>query len=142
MKILDMECAGVGNEIADKVFEIFRDKNKTETLITKSLGVLQEDGIYASLLYLESQGKENPDGTKTPEKQAAEAIRKLNYRLLQQNIPEGLLAEEKNALAEIRNKLSNNLDALFLAKELLERTLVYARYHAKALGSNSNEDGA
>lgn len=141
MKILDMECARIGKEIADKVFEKLREKNKTETLITKSLGVLQEDGIYASLLYLEAQGKKKQDGTKSPEKQAAEVIRDLNYKLLQQNIPGDLLIGEDNALDGIRNKLADNLDALLLAKELLERTLIYARYHAKAL-SNETSGGA
>ncbi len=35
-------------------------------------------------------------------------------------------------LKDIREKLAKDLDSLLLTKQLLERTLVYARYHAKA----------
>ena len=35
--------------------------------------------------------------------------------------------------------LTNNLDKLLFAKELLERTLVYARYHAKAIEKPETE---
>ncbi len=50
-----------------------------------------------------------------------------------------LCANEDDGLKAVREKLSEKLDELLFAKELLERTLVYARYHAKAMGSPEPE---
>jgi len=49
---LDRLCAHFGYKMCEQVGEAFQkdgkiDKAKTENLITKSLGVLQEDGVYA-----------------------------------------------------------------------------------------------
>lgn len=45
-------------------------------------------------------------------------------------------SDYKQAMENIRkeNGLADNLDDLLLAKRLLEQALIYARYHAKALG--------
>lgn len=124
MEILDMKCAEAGKEIADSVFAIVKEKNKTESLITKSIGVLQEDGVYAFFLYLASQKSQHADD-----------MRKNAYKILKQDsVMKYVLGAENDELKAIRKKLASNLDDLFFAKELLERTLVYARYHAKALG--------
>jgi len=88
MIALDTKCAEYGNNIAN-----ISDNN--ETIINKSLGVLQEDGVYAFFLYLESRG---------------------------------------NKEKKVTSKVTKNLDHLLFTKNMLERTLVYARYHAKALG--------
>lgn len=122
MEILDMECAIAGKEIADIVFK--KESKKTETLITKSLGVLQEDGVYAFMLYLSSQKKDY-------------MLNKAYGFLAQEGVLKNIFGTETDALKAIREKLSSKLDELLFAKELLERTLVYARYHAKALGSST-----
>lgn len=127
---LDLECARYGSEIAKGIFDKLGEKTKTENLITKTLGVLQEDGVYAFFLYLASQGKEE-NGKKSLEKEAAEAcIAKATGLLKDAGLP---LNDAKQVLQDIRERLADNLDSLLLAKQLLERTLIYARYHAKAL---------
>ncbi|MFH1859684.1 MAG: hypothetical protein ABH870_01525 [bacterium] len=109
---LDLKCAECGSKIA---------KNKEdEKLITKALGVLQEDGVYAFFLYLKSQ-----------KEKAAEWISERTFSLLKTQIT--AINAEKEPLPAIRDKLADNLDSLLLAKQLLEKALVYARYHAKAL---------
>jgi len=119
MEILDMKCAEYGNNIA-------LIPNINEALITRSLGVLQEDGIYAFFLYLASRGSK--------EKIIGEAMCQKSFALLK-NIEalKSILGNGDEILPAIRN-MATNLDAILFAKELLERTLVYARYHAKALG--------
>ena len=47
--ILDMECAEWGETIANAV--------KDEAVITKALGVLQENGVYAFFLFLSTNKK-------------------------------------------------------------------------------------
>lgn len=118
MKILDTKCAQFGHDMAAQC--------EDETLINKCLGVLQEDGVYAFFLYLKSRSK--------TELKISEKISKKAYELLTQDYSFGRLKESNNDHLEfVRKKLGNRLDDLFFAKELLERALVYARYHAKAL---------
>jgi len=111
MEILDMKCAKWGNKIGSKM---------DETLITKSLGVLQEDGVYAFFLYCQA-------------KDERKSIGKTAFDFLKEDgVLKSLLGTETDHLKVIRDKFKDNLDALLFAKELLERTLVYTRYHAKA----------
>ncbi|MBU1599027.1 hypothetical protein KKG61_02805 [bacterium] len=136
-KNLDLECASRGSEIAEGVFAELKEKNKTENLLTKSLGVLQEDGVYAFFLYLASQGKEE-NGRKNSERKAAEAcISKATDLLKGVGLP---LNNANQVLQDIREKLADKLDFLLLAKQLLERTLVYARYHAKAKAKTDTDE--
>ncbi len=95
-----------------------------DNTITKSLGVLQENGIYACFLYLLAKEKENSDvvvdemlsllaglgfGWDKPVNNSAEAV-----------------------LKHITEKATDDLERLLLAKETLEQMLIYARYGAKA----------
>lgn len=108
MEILDMKCAEFGSTIGLAV---------EETLITKSLGVLQEDGVYAFFLWTTSK---------------ADAIKTHAFSFLKDR---GMLRDGADVLKVIRESFENDIDKLLFAKELLERTLVYARYHAKAIPS-------
>lgn len=101
---LDAECASVGMDIG---------KTNDETAITNALGVLQQDGVYAFYLYLASKGQD------LLAKQTLEALRTV------------IDLNNKPPL-EVAKLLVRDLDKLLFAKELLERTLIYARYHAKA----------
>ena len=130
MELLDMKCAEKGKEIVDKLFNsLNKDKTKTENLITKSLGVLQEDGVYAYFLYISSLKNNYPD-----------AAKQETFNLLKQNdILKEVVGSENDILKALRDNFDNKLDELLFAKELLERTLVYARYHAKALDNPKTE---
>ncbi len=133
---LDQRCAYFGYEMCRHVGDAFKkdgkiDKAKTENLITKSLGVLQENGIYAFFLYLAARGSSEADGAKQLGKHAAALLSEKKIALLPAN------AQDINAvLTELRRPdgLADNLDDLLLAKQLLEQALIYARYHAKAVG--------
>jgi hypothetical protein len=120
--MIDLKCAKAGNSIA----EIAKD----ETLITKALGVLQEDGVYAFFLYLASLKKE-PAGH----------ISQKAFDLLKDDAILGNeLRGQTEPMKAVLEKLADDLGRLVFVKGLLERTLVYARYHAKALDVKK-EDG-
>lgn len=120
LKNMDMACAEYGSQIG-------KIEHLSESLINRSLGVLQEGGIYAFFLFLASRGK--------GEKDQSDGIRKIIFSLLK-DFPglHGTLGAEENILEDVRNKLAEDLDGLFLARDLMEHTLVYARYHLKAKG--------
>lgn len=80
-----------------------------ENLINKILGVLSSDGVYAMWVYCKS--KKDID-----EKKLFEDV--LN-----------LTSDNE----EYFQKLSENLHDLLFKKEILEKALTYARYHAKAM---------
>lgn len=116
--LLDQECAKYGYEIAHQI--------KDDTLINKALGVLQEQGVYAFLLFLKASSDEAK----------SKKIITTSWDLLTSGIIESIRNEswdDNNWHNVIREKLLGNLDDVFLAHRFLEQTLIYARYHAKAL---------
>ncbi|MCB0075982.1 MAG: hypothetical protein KDD73_01085 [Anaerolineales bacterium] len=102
-------------------------KADIENLITKSLGVLQEQGVYACLLFLFSRTGN--------EKSLAEKTRSHLYDLLKA-LPVFADKEitDQNALQFFADTVCNDLDTLLLVKEMYEQALIYARYGAKAEG--------
>ncbi len=117
---------------ADSAQAVIRDTAKSDSgdvdnLVTKALGVLQENGVFAFMLFLCSRKREN-------ELPIAETVRK---RLLAQTPEVGVKAQfnpdDKQAcLSFLTTHVCNDLDALLLVKQLWEQTLIYARYGAKA----------
>ncbi len=101
------------------------DQSKLENTITKSLGVLQENGVYAFFLFLDARKSEK--GAKEIGKQAKKLLRHQHIMLLRDR-----QEKEKNDYLALQT-LTNTLDHLLLAHQLLEQALIYARYHAKAL---------
>ena len=100
-----------------------------ENLVTKTLGVLQENGVYACFLYLFSR-------TQKKEQAIAGVMvdEMLNIlgtlRFNKWNKPAPNNAE--TVLAHIAEHIAKDIHRLLLAREALERTLIYARYGAKA----------
>ncbi len=117
---IDFQCALHAQKIAEGVEE--------GDTIGKVLGVLQEDGLYAFYLYTLSLEKRKVYAVKARSiiDGSSDLLGKFNL------IPKGKVTamNVQEAIAPLMNKL----DELICAKEILERTLVYARYHAKALG--------
>lgn len=108
MQNLDLECAKLAETLAPQM---------TEQVITKALGVLEEQGLYAYFLFLKS--------SKEVEKRViTECDDFLQNNFLLENNTEDTLKKLQ--------KLATDLDNLLLARDLLRQALIYARYHAKA----------
>lgn len=119
---LDQLCAQYGWKIAGQVHQAIN--KQAENHITKSLGVLQEDGVYAFFLYQASRGSREKPGADKLSEQASALLKEAGIQAF---------ANTSDPLAAVRNHLASDLDQLLLAKRLLEQALIYARYHAKAL---------
>lgn len=142
MKNLDKLCAEYGHEFADEVSNALGEKKnetlkpnpqKAENLLTKALGVLQEQGLYAFVLFCDSRG--------SAEKNGAKKIKEITKELLKDKLN---LINDEDLLTAIRkeNGLASRLDDLMLAIQVLEKSLIYARYHAKALSDSSEQAGS
>jgi len=123
---LDPLCAKHGWKISDEM-----PGKGAESLITNSLGVLQEDGVYAFFLYLASRSSEKAGADKLRE-QAHDLLKEAGIHPFDKT-KDSLEAVRGNREKNVRG-IADDLDNLLLAKCLLEQTLIYARYHAKAIG--------
>ena len=98
------------------------DSGADENLITKALGVLQENGVYACFLYLlANNGKSMVDEMLNLFKESA-----LGFDAP----PES--GENAEILKYVADYITADLPRLLLAREALEQMLTYARYGAKA----------
>ncbi len=95
-----------------------------DNTITKALGVLQENGVYACFLYLLAKEKEIGPIV------IQEMLNLLDELGFGWDKPKNNSPE--NILAHISEKVTVDLERLLLAKETLEQMLIYARYGAKA----------
>ena len=106
------------------------EATKLENMATKALGVVQENGVYAGLLFLYSRPKDE-EAKIIRDKLlcllAADEIKALNVAFSGQN---AWGAVSKHLIT----KVTDDLDTLLLVKELYEQTLIYVRYGAKAAG--------
>lgn len=118
-------------QYAQKVIESLKnDPKKAEISLTKALGVLQENGVYACFLYLRAR---EDNGNKIIA-QMRNLLKALGLKDKPQDEPEkalGLKDEPQDDL-EYARQLTTHLPNLLLAKEALEQMLIYARYGAKA----------
>ncbi len=120
---LDYLCIKYGQEIG-------LTGNKTN--IQKSLGVLQEDGVYAMFLWLEDK-----DGKKVRD----DIIKLLNEKEIKKFFLSDSL-DFPDDFEKFCNKLevvAQDIDKLIFLKKILERTLIYALYHAKIKGEEDVE---
>jgi hypothetical protein len=95
-----------------------------ENVITRSLGVMAENGLYAMCVFLLSCNK----------KEYGKIILTQHIWGLWTKI--GIVNKTTNplpeyVLAQVRS-ITNDLPKLILARKVTEQTLIFARYHAKA----------
>ncbi len=151
---LDKIAAENAQEITQVLEEEIGRENKNidaktlDILTTKALGVLQEQGIYANILFLLSRsGKESDIERVNGEEICARYITKTLVNLLRiepfENWGCTIFTEDLELDEVIFNKqeildgLSTNnlledMDKLFLIRNLYEQILIYTRYSAKA----------
>ena len=113
-EFLDSVICKIGNRIAEKI----SSSNKSE--IDKALGVLSNDGVYAYYVYVKSKGMN--------EIFINEIVELMKYT--------DIKLKKNSSYENYFVNLSGNLNDLLFFKEMLEETLIYARYHAKARDKN------
>jgi hypothetical protein len=107
---------------AQKLVEDQSKAKDLENSLTKTLGVLQENGVYACFLYLYAR-----------EKVFGHPIAAHMLHLLDDMNFGGVPSQANRASTlEFAGNLTEHLPPLLLAREALERLLIYARYGAKA----------
>lgn len=95
-----------------------------DNTVTKALGVLQENGVYACFLYLLAKEKENSSVVVDEMLNLLEELG-FGWGKPTDNNPSTILKH-------MSKKVTADLERLLLAKETLEQMLIYARYGAKA----------
>ena len=110
-----------------------KTKTKLVSIITKVQSVLDYDGIYAMVLFLNSKnGKEefrigkNKDLANTISNELMEYIKNF-YEYLQHDIFSKTLAIER------AQELIKNKEDVVLSKEIISKILTYARYYVKSM---------
>jgi hypothetical protein len=115
---LDLECAKLGQRLAG-------EDGIDEKLLNDALAVLEEQGVYAFFLYLKARERE---GGSRASAACADFLRR---------VPQGApLLDGSDVFASLQ-RLSQNLDDLLFARDLLRQALVYGRYHVKARGPST-----
>ncbi len=136
VKNLDRWAAISAQNIVDKV----DDADKMVTWVTKALGVLQSQGVYACMLYLYANENEYTQRIRKNLWNLLEYVEQLGYKWRNENGEEitrpSANPENSKSKADVLNFYTNavaiDLDILLLVRDLYEQTLIYARYHAKA----------
>ncbi|NJK52089.1 MAG: hypothetical protein HC936_03385 [Leptolyngbyaceae cyanobacterium SU_3_3] len=109
-----------------------------ENTVTKALGVLQEDGVYACFVYL--LAKEKEPGKKVIE-QMLDLLEGLGFGWNKPVKENKVDLRPDVVLKHITDHVTQDLERLLLAKETLEQMLIYARYGAKARQDADPENG-
>jgi hypothetical protein len=126
----------------------YKKPKEVENSVTKALGVLQENGVYACFLYLLAKEKPTDEDKKKKQKSTGEVLVEYMLDLLDSlKIDWGKPSSKKaeDILSHIVSNDKINLERLLLTKETLEQMLIYARYGAKARQVEEkpkNEQGA
>lgn len=120
-----------GNKRTD-IKELKKAASSADNTVTKALGVLQENGVYACFLYLKAKEKENGD---VVIEEMLNLLDRLGFGWSKPEDENGRVdTSAEVVLKHVAEKVTDNLERLLLAKETLEQMLIYARYGAKARG--------
>ena len=117
-KNLDALINKIGYEIVEEIKRKDNEKTKYKSEIEKALGVLSNDGVYAFYVYVKA--KKVDDVFLEKIRPVVEAIHELPL--------------QKDNWQDFFEVLSKDLNSLLFFREILEKILIYARYHAKAMG--------
>lgn len=110
-------------QCAQKI-DVNSDRNLANHL-RKALGVLQEDGVYAMFLWLEDKEKKRV---------REELIDMLNRPEIRECLLEdsSSFPDSFKEFCERLRDVARDIYKLLFMKRLIERTLIYSLYHAKA----------
>jgi len=112
------------SNIESKIYKLSSGLSETIDVndINKLLGILASDGVYAIWVYANDKFKKDQQKMN----KIKDVIKKLN----------NFVSDNRNEDIDDKyfQNLAQDLNKLLFMKELLEKVLIYARYHAKAKG--------
>lgn len=125
---LDYQAAKFSQQIiGETIKENLIDSSSVENLVTKTLGVLQENGVYACVLYLQSRSSDK-------DKKISNSVMRNLFEMTELiGIEPPVDSSSTDKLEFVSNNICKDFDTLFLTKQLWEQVLLYARYGAKAV---------
>lgn len=126
------------NIVKDAVADPKVDAKDVDNLVTKTLGVLQENGVYACFLFLYSRSRKKDE-------KIATVVSKELLSLSAENLPFDWVLPEDNKgdnLVYVSDTICTELDPLLMTKKVFEQTLIYARYGAKARHNQEKQKNA
>ena len=127
MESLEAKISEIAYMIIEEILKLEeKKKRKLINLIDKSLGVLSNDGVYAYYVFIISQ------------KDDKTAFIFLDSMEELFNIAKNQKPYDNSNPHDYFKDVASDINKLLFLKQLLEKTLIYARYHAKAL-EDSNE---
>lgn len=128
MHNLDLAAFKKANKLIENILSI--EKNKAETSFQKTLGVLQENGLFGFYVFVSSKRDDSAYGI------IYDAIIECSTELIgeicfqtKESTPE---KENYKKLEKMISERSNNIDEVYFTKNMIEKMLTYARYLAKA----------
>ena len=128
MPNLDMLAAKRAQKIISRTKKDKAKPSEVDNTVTKTLGILQENGLYASVLFLLSRPKKELPRAKVILEEMLILLSQLGFEGWDK--PKSLEADQ--VLPYISDTISQQLERLILAKDTAEQMLIYARYGAKA----------
>ena len=142
---LEPLAASAANKIVNTSLSKNAEATEVENIVTKSLGVLTEQGIYALGLFLATR-KRNKDEHKRNDRKSdaivADSIHLYLASLLKETyLFTDSLKNKQDVITDFYREITapneneSSVDALrriLLIKQIFETTLTYARYAAKA----------
>jgi hypothetical protein len=114
-----MESKTLESVINKVAFDIVNGEILDKNEIDKLLGVLSSDGVYAMWVYAKAEKNIKED----------KLMGKFNY--LFEIV--GFTGKSDEDWEKFFQTIAENLSNLLFLKDLLEKVLIYARYHAKAM---------
>jgi hypothetical protein len=128
---LDLGAAKTAQAIIEGVDATMQAAKAAEELITKTLGVIQENGPYATIVFLCS----NANGEETPTSKVASSVRVNLLDLAETLGARGLMksGDFRKILDSVITNVCSDLNLLLLVKQTWEQALIYARHSAKSL---------
>ncbi|OAG28549.1 hypothetical protein [Thermodesulfatator autotrophicus] len=129
----------------DKAREMLEcpDKETLERLVTKALGVLQSQGVYAMMLFLFSRTSKENETSPYIKKPLYKALLELPQFKNDSSL-KGFCENNENhgdVFKWFSDNITDNMDNLLLVRDLYEQTLIYARFHAKAAQKETFNSG-
>jgi len=130
----DRVCFESGSKIREKL----GSTKESQKVIRDAIAVLQEMGIYAQFLYLSSKHEKGTQDSYVLLVDHESYLLK-NQELLGLNIV--LDGTVEDFFESVRTSLGDSAPRIYMAKELLERTLTYALYEMRALEDKTQQGG-